>query len=191
MPVIPIIICSDSQEEQSKISQRVAIDFSVVIEVKFNQLTGMLSQYPDATIVTSWLQPCAELKEIIKLTSLNSMPLIVFIRKFNMNTFNALHDPEGYLLLPLTVDCEFETWIGRAKQVRDNQIKLTQEIADLEQKIIDKKWIDKVKGLLQKHHGLNENQAHDVLRKAAMDNGLPMVKIARNLISTLQKTEKY
>lgn len=190
MPVIPIIICSDSQEEQRKIAQRVAIDFSVVIEVKFNQLAGVLTQYPDTTIVTSWLQPCAELKEIIKLTSLNSTPLIVFIRKFNINTFNVLPDPEGYLLLPSTVDCEFETWIGRAKQVRDNQIKLTQEIADLEQKIMDKKWIDKAKGLLQKYHGLNENQAHDALRKAAMDNGLPMVKIARNLISTLQKIEQ-
>ncbi|WP_318442507.1 ANTAR domain-containing response regulator [Photobacterium leiognathi] len=190
MPVIPIIVCSDNPSEQSKIARCVAFDQEHVIESSYEQLERCLESYPTATVITSWLTPCAELRAIIKISSSKSVPLIVFIRKFNLNTFNNLPDPDGYLLLPSSVDCDFNTWVNRAKQVREKQIELTSEIAHLEQKLEDKKWVDKAKGLLQKFHNLSEEQAYGMLRKAAMDQSLSIAQVSANLIAALQKSEQ-
>lgn len=60
--------------------------------------------------------------------------------------------------------------------------KLRRELANARSQLQDRKLIDRAKGLLMSHQGLNENQAYAKLRKAAMDKGLRLGEVAQRLI---------
>jgi len=60
---------------------------------------------------------------------------------------------------------------------------LRRELAETRDQLADRKIIEKAKGLLMKQHGLSEDKAYNVLRKAAMDRNQKIVDIARTLIA--------
>ena len=49
----------------------------------------------------------------------------------------------------------------------------------------EKKRIDRAKLLLISHYGLTEHAAHERLQRAAMDGGLSLSDVARQVISEL------
>ena len=77
-------------------------------------------------------------------------------------------------------------WIQYAKNVRLNEIKQTQAIQKLNQKLDDRKYVDQAKGLLMKLHHLDEQQAYQALRTSAMKNSQTLGQVAKNLIATLE-----
>ena len=60
---------------------------------------------------------------------------------------------------------------------------LKAELSEVKSKLADRKDIDIAKGLLQKHHKMNEEAAYQALRKIAMDQKITIGTAARNLIS--------
>lgn len=60
---------------------------------------------------------------------------------------------------------------------------LRRELAETRDQLADRKIIEKAKGLLMKQHGISEDKAYNVLRKAAMDRNQKIVDIARTLIA--------
>ena len=60
---------------------------------------------------------------------------------------------------------------------------LKAQLQQAQTRLADRKNIDIAKGLLQKQHGMDENQAYQALRKIAMDQKITIGKVARNLIS--------
>lgn len=58
--------------------------------------------------------------------------------------------------------------------------------ADLEKaesKLIERKDVDRAKGILMKQRGWSEDEAYQALRKTAMDKGLRLSEVAANVIS--------
>lgn len=60
---------------------------------------------------------------------------------------------------------------------------LRKELAETRDQLADRKIIEKAKGLLMKQHGISEDKAYNVLRKAAMDRNQKIAEIARTLIA--------
>ena len=59
---------------------------------------------------------------------------------------------------------------------------LRRELADARTELRDRKTIDRAKGLLMQRQGLSEQAAYERLRKAAMDKGLRLGEVARQLL---------
>ena len=60
---------------------------------------------------------------------------------------------------------------------------LRRELADAHSELKDRKTIDRAKGLLMQRQGLSEQAAYEKLRKAAMDKGLRLGEVARQLLA--------
>lgn len=59
---------------------------------------------------------------------------------------------------------------------------LRTELAQARTALHERKTIDRAKGLLMQRQGLNEQQAYDRLRRAAMDRGLRLAEVAQRLL---------
>lgn len=69
---------------------------------------------------------------------------------------------------------QFQTFQTMRQQLRDTQ-------AELEAR----KLIERAKGLLMAHQGLDESAAHAVLRKLAMDRSLRLEQVAQQILNSL------
>ena len=64
--------------------------------------------------------------------------------------------------------------------------KLTQERDEARNALADRKTIDRAKGLLMRHRGIDEDAAYGMMRKAAMQQSKKLVHIADSLITALE-----
>lgn len=79
-----------------------------------------------------------------------------------------------------------ETAIARFKvnrQLEGKVVELTQEVEALENRLSDRKDIDRAKGLLMQSYKMTESDAYNALRNMAMDTGNKLGEVARNVIS--------
>ena len=60
--------------------------------------------------------------------------------------------------------------------------RLLDELSDTRQKLLDRKVLDRAKGLLMARHGLSEEQAYARLRTLAMNKNLKLADVAQRLI---------
>jgi response regulator NasT len=56
------------------------------------------------------------------------------------------------------------------------------ELAEANLKLVERKLVERAKGLLMKSRGMDEDAAFQVLRKAAMDRNLKIAEVAQQLI---------
>lgn len=63
---------------------------------------------------------------------------------------------------------------------------LRQELQETRSQLADRKQIDRAKGLLMKHRGLDEQEAYAAMRKMAMDRSQKMGEVANNIIAVLE-----
>ena len=64
----------------------------------------------------------------------------------------------------------------------EHEEKLRQELADARSELKDRKTVDRAKGLLMQRQGLSEQAAYEKLRKAAMDKGMRLGDVAKQLL---------
>jgi response regulator NasT len=63
---------------------------------------------------------------------------------------------------------------------------LQHELAEVKNKLADRKFIDKAKGLLIEKYKMTEDDAYSALRKMAMNRNQRIVEVARNVISMME-----
>lgn len=69
-----------------------------------------------------------------------------------------------------------------AAQFRVTQ-ELRRDLAEAKASLAGRKVIEQAKGIVMKRRGLDEKEAYNLLRKAAMDQGKPLAKIAEDLLA--------
>lgn len=63
---------------------------------------------------------------------------------------------------------------------------LRQELQSAKTELLERKTIDRAKGLLMQRQGLSEQQAYEKLRKTAMDKGLKLVDVAQRMLDVAE-----
>jgi response regulator NasT len=87
----------------------------------------------------------------------------------------------GYLVKPYKPDelrASLTVAWQRYSQLRGEQ----QKTRELAQTLADRKTIERARGVVQERLGLSEDEAYSWLRKAAMDQRLPLVEVARRTL---------
>lgn len=187
-PSQPIILCCDSMQDQAAISAKLALHYASVSLCQLAQLERTLDSKSSPTVVVSWRQPSAELRLIVECCRQRQVPLLVILKQFNINDINRLPDDNDFVLLPFDSDFALSPWIDYARQIRAKSLAMTQQINALAQKLEERKWVEKAKGVLMRLHGLDEDKAYRALRSSAMQSSLPLGQVARNVIHTLSNS---
>ncbi len=63
---------------------------------------------------------------------------------------------------------------------------LQQEIGQLEEELATRKLVERAKGLLMKHYGLDESEAYRLLQRRSMETRKPMREVAEAVLMTLE-----
>ena len=71
--------------------------------------------------------------------------------------------------------------VALARFARDEQLR--KRLADAENELADRKLIDRAKRLLMDRRKMSEPEAYAMLRKRAMDEGMKLAEVARQLVS--------
>src|SRR5471032_424568 len=71
--------------------------------------------------------------------------------------------------------------VALARFARDEQLR--KRLADAENELADRKLIDRAKRLLMDRRRMSEPEAYAMLRKRAMDEGMKLAEVARQLVS--------
>lgn len=181
-----IILCCDTAVHQARLSARLSADYDTVRACKFSQLEEVVVETTAPVMVVCWQYPCAELNHIISLSCRKKLPLLVMVERLNPSNINRLPQNSGYVLLSMAAEPDLAVWVEHAKSVREHQDKLEGQIFSLQEKLTERRYIDKAKGLLMKLHKLDEDSAYKALRSAAMNNSVSVGQVAKNLMATLQ-----
>ncbi|AWB66904.1 hypothetical protein C2869_10865 [Saccharobesus litoralis] len=84
--------------------------------------------------------------------------------------------------LPYHVEATLQIAFARFNEVQA----LRSELSEVKDKLENRKWLDRAKGLIMQQKGISENDAHKMLRKMAMDKGKKMDVVARDLVSYME-----
>ncbi len=180
----PVIVCSDSVNDQADISAKLAMHYDHVLACQLVQLEKMVGREKRSTVVVSWRQPTAELRLIVEFCKDKQVPLLVILKQLNSNDINRLPETNDFVILPFDSSFDLKPWIDYSIQVREKSIAMQKEIQQLTSKLEERKWIEKAKGLLMKMHALDEENAYRVLRSSAMQSSLSLSQVAKNVIHT-------
>jgi AmiR/NasT family two-component response regulator len=112
---------------------------------------------------------------------------------------SAYHDPEfirraeadhimAYLVKPIK-QADLEPAIGIAMRRFEQFQALHKETADLKQALVDRKVIEKAKGILMKKAGLDEHDAFRRLQKLASDKNRKLIDIAQMILTAEEALE--
>ena len=91
----------------------------------------------------------------------------------------------GYLLKPAT-QAQLEAAIGLAVRRHEEFQALRKEANDLRQSLADRKLIERAKGLLMKHLGVDEPEAFRRLQKFASNKNKKLIEIAETIVTAAE-----
>lgn len=63
---------------------------------------------------------------------------------------------------------------------------MRRELEKVEAQLVERKDVDRAKGILMKQRGWSEDEAYQALRKMAMDKGLKLSEVARQLVTVAE-----
>ncbi|NLS14717.1 ANTAR domain-containing protein [Vibrio sp. SM6] len=182
----PIIVCCDTLAEQARLSGLLSQGCDNIVGCRLSQFERLLERESNASVVVSWQQPCAELRLIIEFCRQKSVPLLLVLKQLSSNDINRLCEKMDYVILPADSDFDLLPWLDNAKRLRASFMAMEHEIAQLTDKIEERKVVEKAKGLLVKIHQVSEEEAYHALRKSAMQSSQSLAQVAQNVITTCE-----
>ncbi|NWG73847.1 MAG: ANTAR domain-containing protein [Rubrivivax sp.] len=153
------------------------VDSARVIHDSVSQLR------PDVVIVDSESPSRDTLEHLATLGSANPRPVVVFSEddadaplRQAMAAGVSAYVVAG--LKPERLASVLRVAIARFEQDRA----LREQLAEARRELTRRKVVDRAKGLLMKRHGVGEDEAYALLRKAAMDKGMKLADVAQRLL---------
>ena len=168
-----------------------------------NRLALLLSRYGHEPVLASSSDPLrlpsalngamldcrrltAEWRVLAITLALQGIPVVLFTEALPEHLQAQLLDA-GVTLVPhrLTDKEPVESWIKQARAQHAMVRRQREAVADISQKLEERKLIDRAKGQLMKRHGLDEEAAFAALRSSAMQHGISLGELARRLLIQL------
>lgn len=183
--MLRIILLDDTGDSALK-DALLAANFEIALELNSaNRLAGLSASIVADAIAIATPSPSREMLEQLRILSHGEpRPVIMFSNDRNSKTISATVEAgvSSYIVDGLSKERLapiFEVAINRFKseQLLRHQLNETQE------KLSERKWIERAKGILMKQRGINEDEAYQTLRKTAMDKNMRIIDVAKQLVN--------
>jgi two-component system, response regulator / RNA-binding antiterminator len=156
----------------------------VVVRDMQNLLRRIVDEEPDVILIDLENPNRDVLEQMFQVSRVVRKPVAMFVDQSDRDSIEAAIDAGigAYVVDGLRkerVQSIVEMAIGRFRAFD----KLRTELDESRQQLLDRKLIDKAKGVLMKQRSIGEEQAYELLRKAAMDSNLRMAQVAQSVIT--------
>lgn len=154
------------------------------IAVDSNLLAAVGAHNPDVLMIQCDRPGDALLSQLRELMLDSPMPVVLFTSEDNHEVIRRAvrAGVSAYVVDGLSerrVGSILEVAIARFSETE----KLRRELADTRANLVERKAVERAKGILMKQRGFDEPQAYHALRKMAMDRNLRIGEVAENVIA--------
>ncbi|GED52127.1 response regulator [Brevibacillus borstelensis] len=136
----------------------------IIMDVKMPVMNGIKA----SNIIRSF-SDCS----ILLLTAYSQRVLVQDARKAGVT---------AYLVKPVSED-DLIPAVEIALSQKEKVVSLKKDIKDIQQKMEDRKKIEKAKGLIMTQHALEEDVAYKWMQKVSMQRRMPLVKLAEEILA--------
>jgi len=147
-------------------------------------LTGIEAHHPDVLVIHCDRPTDALLSRLRELTLHNPLPVVLFTDE---NSQDIIHKAVRAGVSAFVVDGLESRRVGSILDVAVARFseteRLRRELADTRANLVERKAVERAKGILMKQRGFDEPQAYHALRKMAMDRNLRIGEVAENVIA--------
>jgi response regulator NasT len=156
----------------------------VVVRDMQNLMRRILDEEPDVILIDLENPNRDVLEQMFQVSRIVRKPVAMFVDKSDRGSIEAAIDAGvgAYVVDGLRkerVQAIVEMTISRFRAFE----KLRTELQDTRQQLADRKLVDRAKGILMKQRRVSEEDAYELLRKAAMDSNLRMAQVAQSVIT--------
>lgn len=139
---------------------------------------------PDIVIIDTDSPDRDTLENLIVLTRDDPRPIVMFTHDGESEKIRAATQAgvSAYVVDGMSAE-RIGPIIDAAVARFEQYYALKREVEEIEEKLADRKVIDRAKGLLMKSRGFSEDEAYRALRKRAMENNSRLADVARQLIA--------
>lgn len=138
---------------------------------------------PDMIIIDAESESRDSLEHVVIATRDDRRPIVLFTNDDDTSNVRAAvaAGVSAYIVAGLS-PARIRPILDVAMARFEHEQGLRKELADVKTELLDRKIIDRAKGLLMQRQGLSEKFAYEKLRKAAMDKGLRLAEVAQRML---------
>ena len=145
-------------------------------------LAAQLAQLqPDVIVVDAESE--AALKEVVAATANARRPIVCFTESRDKQRMHAAMEAgvSAYVVAGLSAEGVMAVLDVALARFEVDQ-RLRTELSDTKQKLVERKVIERAKGLLMERHRCSEDEAYRKLRRLAMDKNLKLSEVAQRML---------
>jgi two-component system, response regulator / RNA-binding antiterminator len=159
----------------------------IVVRDMQNLMRRILDEEPDVILIDLENPNRDVLEQMFQVSRIVRKPVAMFVDKSDRGSIEAAIDAGvgAYVVDGLRkerVQAIVEMTISRFRAFE----KLRTELQDTRQQLADRKLIDRARGILMKQRRVSEEEAYELLRKAAMDSNLRIAQVAQSVITAAE-----
>jgi response regulator NasT len=184
--MLRILLVTDTDKPIGELQQTLAAQGYEVLAAASPQalLKAVESQRPDVVIIDTESPSRDTLEQLAVMNAAAPRPVVMFSPTTDQQLIRAAvgagvtaYMVEG--LSPERLAPIVEVALARFAE----ESRLRQKLAEVEQRLEDRKLIDRAKGILIDKRHLSEAAAYETLRSQAMKQGVKIVEVARQIIA--------
>lgn len=184
-----IMVISDTVGNSARlITELNELGYNITNHIIKNGLLAEVNRLEPRLLIFHMHAPSSQLLETINIICfVKPLPVIVFVDTPGLLSANEVikSGVTSYIvdgLAPGRLCSIIDIAMARFAEYQS----ISQELLKTKEKLEDRKWIDKAKGILMQVKRMSEDDAYAVMRQMAMENNKRMVDIAKNIISVHQ-----
>jgi len=159
----------------------------IVVRDMQNLLRRIVDEEPDVILIDLENPNRDVLEQMFQVSRVVRKPVAMFVDQADRSSIEAAIDAgvSAYVVDGLRkerVQSIVDMAISRFRAFE----KLRVELDETRRQLVDRKLIDRAKGILMKQRRLSEDHAYSMLRKAAMDGNMRVAEVAQSVITAAE-----
>ncbi|BBE72465.1 ANTAR domain-containing response regulator [Oharaeibacter diazotrophicus] len=189
-PPIKVVVIDDNQVRATILEEglrEAGVVEITVLSGMANLLKRIVAVDPDVVIIDLENPSRDVLEQMFQVSRVVHRPVAMFVDQSDRAMIEAAVEAgvSAYVVDGLKKE--------RVKAILDMAVsrfsvfsRLTRELDAAKSELAERKLIERAKGILMKHRGLSEEEAHAALRRTAMNENKRMAEIAQSVITAAQ-----
>ena len=143
------------------------------------------SQAPDIIIIDTESPSRDTLEQLALMGHAAPRPVVMFAEQGELSAIQAaVSAGVTAYVVDQVVAKRLAPIIDMARVKFEEDARLKQRLVQMEQQLADRKLIERAKGILMERRQLSESEAYELLRSQAMQSGLKLAELSRQLINS-------
>ena len=181
-----MLVADDSQKDVSLLNEGLKLAGYDVVEVSMSAsalLDRVAALQPDVIIIDSDSPTRDTLEQLSFVNQRQPRPIVLFTEDRDNETIQAALQAgvSAYIVAGMQPD-RLQPILDVAVARFEQERALRDELRDTQQKLAERKLIERAKGIVMKQKNVDEEQAYRLMRRLAMDRNRKLLEVAQQII---------